>query len=117
MKTIDTRTFKEKAHERFLRARLKMYSTAEWVKEHPVETVQILGKIATISALAVNAGSRIYAANEERKQRTSVYCNDIQSTMRLKHQLTYSEARELRNRMNCGETKFEALDEMGLLKA
>lgn len=116
METIDNRSFKEKALDKWGRFKQKATEVGTWVKDHPMETVGIV----TLALGSVAEGRRIYdrahEAHEDRINRTSVWCNDVQGRVRLKHELNYKENRELRDRMDAGQTKFEALDEMNLLK-
>lgn len=116
METIDERTFKEKFKDWKGRVKIKFEDTVKWCKENPIPTAAI----ATATAATVKTGYKIVKAvinaTEEKRSRNSVYCNDIQANVRLKHELNYNEARELRDRMDEGQTKFEALDQMGLLK-
>lgn len=116
METVDNRSFKEKFRDFKARAKMKVEDTIHWCKENPYATAAI----ATATAATVKTGFKIAKAVAQRvddnERRKEVYCNDIQSTVKLKHELNYNEARELRDRMDAGQTKFEALDQMHLLK-
>ena len=90
--------------------------TINWAAEHPVQTAAILTTAVSGVKVARGIGHDIHQMRVEKENRLSVYCGDIQSRVRLKRELTYYENRELRDRMTAGQTKFEALDAMGLLK-
>lgn len=109
-------TIKEKLNELKFKVINRVKKTVAYVKAHPAETAAMIA----LGISAVQEGRRVYdrveSAKQDRISRTTVYCNDIQSRVRLKHELDAQENRELRYRMNCGQTKFEALDEMGLIK-
>lgn len=113
---VDNRTFKQKVGDSLFYAKQRAMEVGQWVAEHPMETVAIV----TCGVAAVSEARRLYDRvddkREARKERLSVYCNDVQGRVRLKHELNYKENKELRDRMNNGQTKFEALDEMNLLK-
>lgn len=113
---VDMRTFKQKVEDGLFDAKQKAIQIGQWVAEHPMETIAIVTcGIATVSEVR-KIYDRVDEKLEARKERLSVYCNDVQGRVQLKHELNYKENKELRDRMNNGETKFEALDEMGLLK-
>ena len=113
---VDTRTFKQKVEDGLFDAKQKAIQIGQWIAEHPMETVAIVTcGVATVSE-ARRLYDRVDEKHQARKERLSVYCNDVQGRVQLKHELNYKENKELRDRMNNGETKFEALDEMGLLK-
>lgn len=116
METIDKRTVKEKIDQGWAKFTTGVTNKVAWIKEHPKEAVMI----GTFVLAGVSEGRRVYdrahQAHEDHINRTSVYCNDIQGKVRLKHELNYRENRELRDRMSEGQTKFEALDDMGLLR-
>lgn len=113
---VDTRTFKQKVRDGLLDAKWKAIEVGQWIAKHPMETIAIV----TCGVSAVSEARRLYDRvddkREARQERLSVYCNDVQGRVRLKHELNYKENKELRDRMNNGQTKFEALDEMNLLK-
>ncbi len=113
---IDERSFKEKVEWKIYNAKCKVKRTYHWIKEHPTETMAIA--TVTIGAVAEirKTGDRFAKIADDRRSRLTVYCNDIQGRVRLKHELNYSENLELRDRMSNGQTKFEALSEMNLLK-
>ena len=113
---VDNRTFKQKVKDGLLDAKRKAVEVGQWVAKHPMETIGIVTcGVATVSE-ARRVYDRVDEKREARKERLSVYCNDVQGRVQLKHELNYKESKELRDRMNNGQTKFEALDEMRLLK-
>lgn len=127
MITIDMRSNEEKWEQFKWRAGNKIRYTCKdikdnavkagtWCIEHPAEAVALAGAgvavVKTASGLVTKVGKVIDGHNSK----LQVYCNDIQGNVRIKHVLKYDEARELRDLMNSGYTKFEALDMMGLLK-
>lgn len=116
METVDRRSFKQKVKDGCTKVKEDWRAFTTWAKENPNDAAKLIGSVITGTALAVNTCAKLYQAHEKQEQRRTVYCNDVQSYVKLKHELNYDEARELRDRMNCGETKFEALDSMDLLK-
>lgn len=115
METIDNRTFKEKFAEARAKAKIKIEDTICWIKNNPTSTVGILAGTAAILKTTYKIIKTGVDAREAKERKKEVYCNDIQQTVKLRKELNYFEARELRDRMNSGQSKFEALDEMGLL--
>lgn len=117
---IDERSFKEKVKWKIYkvkcRAKLELRIVYHWVKEHPTQTMIIVTTAVGAISEVRRTGDRIAKIADDRRSRLTVYCNDIQGRVRLKHELNYSENLELRDRMNNGQTKFEALSEMNLLK-
>lgn len=116
METIDTRSFKQKVEQAWWRFIAKVKSAFTWIIHHPAESAMIAGCVIGGVSETRRVYDRVHEAHEDHLARTSVYCNDVQGRVRIKHELNYKENRELRDRMNEGQTKFEALDEMGLLK-
>lgn len=127
METFDERSTKEKWATFKSNASCKIKHTCEnvkentvktvtWVVRNPTTTVALIGAGVTVVKTATGVVTKVGRVIEDQKNRTTVYCNDIQSDVRLRHELTYDEARKLRDFMNQGYTKFEALDEMNLLK-
>lgn len=113
---IDKRSFKEKVEWKLYNLKCKAINAYDWAKEHPTEALGIatvgIGAIAEIR----RTGDRMAKIADDRRSRLTVYCNDVQGRVRLKHELNYRENLELRDRMSNGQTKFEALSEMNLLK-
>ena len=101
--------FKDKASHK-----LDVYFTG--VKRNPMMAVTIFSLILGFMTETRRMADRISDAASRSKQRRTIYCNDIQSYVTLRHELSYRESKELRDRMSSGETKFQALDEMGLLR-
>ena len=113
---VDNRTFKQKVKDGLLDAKRKAVEVGQWVAKHPMETIGIVTCVVATVSEARRVYDRVDEKREARKERLSVYCNDVQGRVQLKHELNYKENKELRDRMNNGQTKFEALDEMRLLK-
>lgn len=116
METLDTRSFKEKVRDAKNKVKWKAEDTIKWVKEHPTAAATIVSGVAVTAKTTLKIVKTVVNACEAKERKKEVYCNDIQSTIRLKHELSYQEARELRDRMDAGQTKFEALDYMNLIK-
>lgn len=114
--TIDNRTMKQKFEEGVEKAKRGMCAAGRWVTSHPVETISA---VVAVTA-AVRQGRIIYdrvnAANAEKASRLTVYCNDVCGKVHLKHELDYKELKELHERMANGQSRFEALDAMNLIK-
>lgn len=90
--------------------------TVTWIVNNPKDAVALAGAGVAVVTTATGVITKVGRAVEDLNNKTTVYCNDIQSDVRIKHALKYEEARELRDLMNEGYTKFEALDKMNLLK-
>lgn len=116
METIDTRSFKEKVQSGWVKFTTGVNDIWSWTKEHPVEAAGAVGLALTGVAEGRRIYDRAHEAHEDKVSRTSIWCGDVQGRVRLKHELNARENRELRDRMNSGQTRFEALDEMNLLK-
>lgn len=113
---INERSFKEKVEWKIYNAKCRAKNAYHWVKEHPTQTMIIVTTAVGAISEVRRTGDRIAKIADDRRSRLTVYCNDIQGRVRLKHELNYSENLELRDRMSNGQTKFEALSEMNLLK-
>lgn len=127
MEVIDMRSNKEKWEDFKWKASNKIRYTCDniktnsikvgtWCIEHPAETVAFVGAGVAVVKTASGIATKIGKAIDAHDNKLSVYCNDIQGNVKIKHVLNYEEARKLRDLMNDGYTKFEALDRMGLLK-
>lgn len=127
MEVIDMRSNKEKWEEFRWNVSNKARYTCDnikrnavkagtWCVEHPTEAVAFIGAGVAVAKTVSGIGTKVGHAINDHNSKLSVYCNDIQGNVRIKHVLNYDEARELRDLMNGGYTKFEALDMMGLLK-
>lgn len=110
------KTLKEKLQDFKEKESKKVTVFFTWVKQNPMMAVTIFSLILGFMTETRRMGDRISDAAARSKQRRTVYCNDIQSYVTLKHELNYRENKELRDRMSSGETKFQALDSMGLLR-
>ena len=110
------KTVKEKFYDFKDKTTHKLDVFFTWVKRNPMLAVTIFSLILGFMTETRRMGDRISDAASRSKQKRTVYCNDIQSYVTLKHELSYRESKELRDRMSSGKTKFQALDEMGLLR-
>lgn len=114
--SVDFRTKKQKIADFWSGVGTGIKATGEWIIEHPVQTALIAGSVAGVikeSRLAINKGIELHDA---RVSERTIYANDIQQNVELKHKLTTIEAVELRERMNNGQTKLQALIDMNLIK-
>ncbi len=127
MQTIDMRSNKEKweqlkwrasnnARRAYEDAKKNVNEAVQWVAENPAEAVAIGGMVIAGVNTGIRLVTKVGGVITDHNNKLTIYCNDIQSDVRLKHELKYNEARELRDLMNMGYTKFEALDTLGLLK-
>lgn len=116
MKTVDVRTFKQKVIDSKNKLKWKVEDTIKWVKQNPSSAAAIATGTAITVKTTLKIVKTVLNAIDAKERRKEVYCNDIQSTVKLRHELNYNEQRELRDRMNAGQSKFEALDYMNLLK-
>lgn len=124
---VDERSMKEKWNSFKFNAACKIKQTCDtittgtvktvtWIVENPKEAAMIAGAGVAVVKTATGVVTKVNRAVDDHKNKTTVYCNDIQQDVRVKHELNYEEARELRDLMNEGYTKFEALDKMNLLR-
>lgn len=116
MYTIDTRSFKEKVDYKLWEAKRKAEAAGRWIIQNPMETVALAGAGVAVVKTGMNVVTKVHVMITDKTARSMVYCNDIQNYVHLKHELTSGEAMLLRQRMNAGQTKLQALMEMGLLK-
>ncbi len=123
MEVIDMRNNKQKWEEfkwnvenKARHTRDNAVKAGKWCIEHPAETVALVGAGVAVVKTASGVCTKIGHVIDGHNNKLNVYCNDIQGNVRIKHVLKYEEARQLRDLMNDGYTKFEALDMMGLLK-
>lgn len=110
------KTLKERFIEFKEKETHKITVFANWIKQNPMLAVTIFSLVLGFITESRRIGDRITDAAEKSRSRRTVYCNDIQSYVTLRHELNYRENKELRDRMTSGETKFQALDAMGLLR-
>ena len=110
------KTVKEKFQDFKDKTSHKLEVFFTWVKRNPMLAITFFSLILGFITETRRMADRISDAAARSKQKRTVYCNDIQSYVTLKHELSYRESKELRDRMSSGETKFQALDSMGLLR-
>lgn len=114
--TIDFRTPKQKFFEGVEKVKDGAKKAGIWAIHHPVETTAAVVAVTAAvrqGRLAIEHGR---AAKKAAEDRLTVYCGDVAGRAHLKHELNYNELKELRDRMSKGQTRFEALDDMGLLR-
>ena len=116
METVDQRSFKEKFEDRKGRIKIWFDDKRTWIKNNPRAVKKALIETVIIGATAANAAVKVKREVDKARNERTVYCNDIQSRVELKHKMRPDEQFELRDRMNNGQTKFEALNEMDLIK-
>lgn len=112
----DDRSFKERTKEKLAKAKQSVADGLTWMATHPIETVTAISIGVGVVAEGRRVATGIARVHEKHVNDMTIYCNDVQTKVRLKHKLNYKECLELRDRMNNGQTKFEALDDMQLLK-
>lgn len=113
---VDFRSKKQKVSDFFGKVGNGIRTGAEWVVTHPVEMSIGVGlTIGVLRETRLMTNKFIQIHDAAVKDRT-IYCNDIQQNVELKHKLNTFEAIELRDRMDKGQTKLRALIEMGLVK-
>lgn len=105
-----------KAEQAYDNVKENTVKTVTWIINNPMEAAALAGAGVAVVKTATGVVTKVSRIVEGHENKTTVYCNDIQSDVRIKHELRYEEARELRDLMNEGYTKFEALDKMNLLK-
>lgn len=84
-----------------------------YVMENPEECAdKAIAGITTAFVL----GCAVVGIADAKKARRSVYSRNIGESIELKHKLTNQEKVEIDQRMKNGQTKIEAVREMGLIK-
>lgn len=84
-----------------------------WCKEHPSEALE---GVATIGGIAVAALIGVDTAKSINKAKRTVYSDDIKECVLLNKPLTNEEKVEVDFRVKNGQTKIEALNDMGKIK-
>lgn len=90
----------------------KVKGGIEWIKDNPIDATYYGTMALGAAAIAVMTGTTVKAIKEGDK---STYCDDVQMRVNLKHSLTSDEINELSYRMSTGQTKFQALEGMGVV--
>ena len=116
MEVYDNRTFKEKLMDGVESTKLKFKNGVEFCKQNPGFIAEAGVTTVVVVKTATKLIKTIAEVKDEADSRKRVYCNDVQSYVKLKREPTRSDLEELRDRMDCGQTKFEALRDMNLLK-
>lgn len=91
----------------------KVEDTIDYIKENPEEAAsKAVGGLAVAGAgLLVLLG-----VHESNKLDRTVYSDEIGECVELKKKLKNQDKKELDYRMKTGQTKIEALDDMGMIK-
>lgn len=116
MEVYDNRTFKEKLKDGVESTKLKFKNGVDYCRRNPGFIAEAGVTTVIVLKTATKLIKTVAAARDEADSRKRVYCNDVQSYVKLKREPTRSDLEELRDRMDCGQTKFEALRDMNLLK-
>ena len=85
----------------------------EYAKENPVDTLVKVGTVLTAVVTIVTAVNNLDKKSKENK---TVFSDDINENVLLKKKLSNSDKVELDYRVKTGQTKIEALNEMGFIK-
>lgn len=85
----------------------------DYAKENPVDTLVKVGTVLTAAVTIMTAVSNIDKKSKESK---TVFSDDIKESLLLKRKLSNSDKVELDYRVKTGQTKIEALNEMGFIK-
>ena len=85
----------------------------DYAKENPVDTLVKVGMVLTATVTIVTAISNLDKKSKEGK---TVFSEDINESVLLKKKLNNSDKIELDYRVKTGQTKIEALNEMGFIK-
>lgn len=112
----EKKSLKERFIEKKNQAKEKLSRAIEWAKENPEDASTIGLAVLGVAGFTIKTGKRISKAKKEEKRRRTVYCGDIDSKVELKHELDYYEKDELRERMDSGQTRYQALRAMDLVK-
>lgn len=87
--------------------------TLDYVKENPVDSVIKVGAVLTAVVSIITA---VKAINKTGTEGKTVYSEATGESVVLKKKLNNDNKVELDYRMKTGQTKIEALNEMGLIK-
>ena len=85
----------------------------DYAKENPVDTLVKVGTVLTAAVTIMTAVSNIDKKSKEKK---TIFSDDIGESLLLKKKLSNSDKVELDYRVKTGQTKVEALNEMGFIK-
>lgn len=116
MEVYDDRTFKRKFMDGVESAKLKLKDGVDYCRRNPGFIAEAGVTTVIVLKTATKLIKTVAEVKDEADSRKRVYCNDVQSYVKLKREPTRSDLEELRDRMDCGQTKFEALRDMNLLK-
>lgn len=93
-------------------AKDKISDGIDWVKENPDEAAMGAYAAFSVGVTALLVGLGIKANNEAKK---TVYSDDIDEFVKLNKELSNKDKVELDYRVKTGQTKIEALNDMGYI--
>lgn len=112
----DKDTIKNEFEKVKYEAKMKAIEALEWVAENP-ELALGIGAIGTkVLWEAGRYAKRRQVDRIERERRARVWDPEVGTRWQLKREMTNREAREYADRVRCGETRYDVLYDMGLLK-
>lgn len=94
-------------------AKDKISDGIDWVKENPDEAAVGAYTAASVGITALLVALGIKANNDAKK---TVYSDDIDEFVKLNKELSNKDKVELDYRVKTGQTKIEALNDMGYIK-
>lgn len=103
----------EKVKETANKAKAAGKIVVDTFKENPTLAVMAIASVKDIISIVVATTERSREENQARLQTHDAYSDCDLTT---KHELTNAEILEMTERMKTGQTKAEALNDMGLLK-
>lgn len=113
----DCRTFRQKLSDAGKKVKTEAKKAAKWVIDNKeVALPAITLGLGTAYKIVRTAHAEAKDQREERAKMLTTYDRSNDTYLRLRRQLTTKEKVELDERMQLGQTKTQALYQMGLLK-
>lgn len=117
---MEDKSFKERCKEKVdsivTGVKTKVKTTVNWIKDNPEKTMGILALTGMVLKAGVKGYKTIDNAVSEHRASKEMYCGTVNRKVKLKHQLTNSEIKQLASLMEQGLTRYEALSIMDLIK-
>lgn len=110
MPPVEGETFKEKCKRKF-------HNGMVWCQENKETLVVVVPIVASLAALGIKKGSRIYKQHLEHLDKDlTIYDNRLGHYWRLKRQLSNKEYLEIDSRKRAGEALSDILVDLNVLK-
>ena len=98
------------------KAREKTISTLNWVGDNPEITVAATALGGKLLWEAGRCAKRHQVEKLEKERRTRIWDPEVGTRWQLRREMNNREAREYQDRVRSGESRYDVLYDMGLLK-